>query len=568
MVNARGNPVDEHEPKLEGKYPEHDLRYLLDRTDPVEYESDHDEIVIFSTRNHAHHNYLYPLLAYPLTEQNIPTYFMFYHPMISRTFPDLQIDRVQVSNSLRKQEHPYLFRSGQIGYPRFDWDVELDNEQITVGDLENINFFPTFIRTLQNDYQVYNIDFSDPEVARKVQRGLFTADEIVRYCQLLYNFAQREQITIKIIGWESSYLPHGLFNQFCLSDINQENRLEYINIGTQYGHYFRGIDAFPYYIGACNHTRRSTFRKYSGFDKEHQKLFERTQNDQELLNEIQAELDRELKQNIFGISNKELNLEDEDPKGLKSHIERTHQSDRNVFCLFSHQFYDVPLYDHSELYDDMCEWIDDTIDIFSDREDLLILKPHPGESGHANEDNEPNTKLAEYIRDVSDIENIILTDPGEYSSITIYNHIDCGLVWRSTVGIEMTLLGVPTIVGGRPYWDEFFEVNQPTTRDEYIDLIEKTGELTVEPETQTRASVYLYFLKNYLHNYVPYIKNLDYSALDLREIRWDKEKLDEFMESGDTDIYTLLDELMLEGFESGLEFDEKLSEPFSTPDEE
>ena len=93
--------TDDINPEIQGRKHDKDLQFLLNQIDPVEFDPDrHDEIVIFSTRDHLHHRRLYPLIAARLCQKDIPCYFLFYHHQIARTFPDLTIGRVQVSNSL------------------------------------------------------------------------------------------------------------------------------------------------------------------------------------------------------------------------------------------------------------------------------------------------------------------------------------------------------------------------------------------------------------------------------------------------------------------------------------
>lgn len=567
MLTVEGRMTDDINPEIEGTKHDKDLQYLLDRIDTVEFNpTEHDEIVIFSTRDHLHHRRLYPLLATRLCQNNIPCYFLFYNEQIARTFPDLTIGQVQVSNSLREQEEHYLYRSGQIGYPRFDWTVELDNQIITIEGLDDVNLFSVFNSTLQKDYKRYNIEYDDPEVARKVQRGLFTADEVLRYCQLYLRFAIRHEIEIRIVGWESTYIPHGLFNIFCQSDKNQGKKLQYVNIGTEYAHYFGSREDFPYNIGSSNLTQRDTEKKWTGHSEILDDYYNRVRADKSLRESIEEEMLTDLRENILGTVDKSVNLSPEFSKRLKSRIQNVHEHGHHVFCLFSHKFYDVPLNDKGPFSESMCEWIDQTLKIFQEREDLLLLKPHPGESQMPVEKWAPDETLKEYVgARCENHDNIILLKPGTLGSIAVYQQIDCGLVWRSSVGIEMMALGLPMIVSGNAYWLEYLNTNCPNTIKEYTNLIDQAGEMEVDPVDQTRAVVYLHFLKNYIHYFIPHIRNVDYTELDPRKVRWSREHIEMLLDGYAPNIDALLDELYIENFESGQKYEEKMSEPYDNP---
>lgn len=557
MLTAQGQVVEPDESLVDRENPQKDLRFLLDRVDPVEYDSNHDDIVFFSTRNHPHYDYLYPLMAYRLCEEQVPTYFLFHHHLISRTFPDFKVNRVQLSNALRVQDSPHLYRSGQVGYPRYDWEYDFDEGRITASGLENFNLYPVFLATLRKQYKCYDIDFTDGEVGMRVQKGLFTCDEVLRYCQLLSAFAVKHDVDVTVVGWESNYLPNGIFKVFCGSDQNVDQRLNYVTLGTQYAHYFGNTDDFPYYIGANNYDG-GLFQKSGSYVDEFEEYFQEVRSSSELRDTIETEMRDDLRNKILGSPENAVNIDEESSRKLKDKITRARREGHSVFTLFSHEFYDVPILDRGEAFEDMTDWIDRTLELFRDRDDLLILKPHPGEENRVNASLRPEMTLADYVDGKTSTENIVLLGPNDLDSIAVYQEIDCGLVWRSSVGIEMTLLGIPTIAGGNPYWLKYFSVPKPSDLPEYENLLDRVQEIEVDSETQTRAAVLLHFLKHYRHHLIPYIKNLDYSELDPREIRWDRKLLEDFFESGDRRVDAVLDELDLNDFTPEVSLHEKI----------
>lgn len=517
-----------------------ELNRLLDRLEPIENPNPGDRIVIFNTRNHPHYNYIYPLFAKSYLENDIPCYFFCRHDQISRTFPDLTIKGVQVTNAVTLQQFPFLYRSGQIGYPYYDWNVDFDNREITVKGLDDVNFYYVFLATLRNQRRKYNIDFSDPENVMAVQRGLLTADEHVRFCELLVQEARKYNLKITVAGWENEYLPNGIFWMVANSKLAGDH-FEYMNLGTLYGHYY-GI-GFGENIGATNMTRRDVFFPFAGFKEEFEEYRTSIVEDDERRQEVERQVETDLKQNILLNPSREKAMELEEQEELKETIDDYQDRGQNVFTLFGHKFYDVGLYDSAPVFDDMCDWIDRTIEIFKDRDDLLILKPHPAEDcENVDHKRAPEELLSEYVADkISGEENILLLEPRAIGSIALYGEIDCGLIWRSSVGLEMSVFGLNVIIGGVPRYKEYVDLPYPETMDEYRGLIDDVKSINIGPDVQTSASIYLHFEKNYRHVYLPYVKGLDYNDFDSDELHWDEDALDEFINKG----YEELDELLV-----------------------
>jgi len=119
----------------------------------------------------------------------------------------------------------------------------------------------------------------------------------------------------------------------------------------------------------------------------------------------------------------------------------------------------------------MAEWIKKTIGILIDREDIqLIIRIHPGEILTRG------TSMVEVIhQEFPNLpEHIKLIGPNE--KINTYDLIeiaDVGLVYTTTVGLEMSMVGIPVIVAGETHYRDKGFTYDPADWPEYVSLLEK-----------------------------------------------------------------------------------------------
>jgi hypothetical protein len=99
---------------------------------------------------------------------------------------------------------------------------------------------------------------------------------------------------------------------------------------------------------------------------------------------------------------------------------------------------------------DMTTWIANTIRLFADRSDTqLVVRIHPGEQITSG------PSVAELIRDLSpELPDHIHLIPAE-AEVNTYDLVeaaDLGLVYTTTVGMEMAMSGLPVIVAGQTHY--------------------------------------------------------------------------------------------------------------------
>lgn len=182
------------------------------------------------------------------------------------------------------------------------------------------------------------------------------------------------------------------------------------------------------------------------------------------------------------------------PDDLVKFISRSKKEKRKLFCLFTNISWDSFMYrKESENFKTIIEWLQANIQIFQDNSNVdLIIKAHPAEKYHKVPDkyrikNCLPKQLPENIYFISETANVKPFD--------IYKQIDVGLVYTSTVCLEMAMNRIPVLssgVGGH-YEGRGFTID-PTTKEEYINTLQDLikGTYSYEPNIDA-ARRYLYF---------------------------------------------------------------------------
>lgn len=119
----------------------------------------------------------------------------------------------------------------------------------------------------------------------------------------------------------------------------------------------------------------------------------------------------------------------------------------------------------------MAEWLEKTVQFFSQKSDVqLIIRIHPGEvltSGTSMADIAKNAvdKLPEHIHLIGPREKI-----NTYDVVAI---ADLGLVYTTTVGLEMAMSGLPVVVAGKAHYRERGFTHDPVSYPDYFSILEK-----------------------------------------------------------------------------------------------
>lgn len=167
---------------------------------------------------------------------------------------------------------------------------------------------------------------------------------------------------------------------------------------------------------------------------------------------------------------------------------------RPVFGLFPNLLWDGACIDRDLSFPSQIDWAIETIRYFGRRPDLqLVVKIHPAESVVGTE-----RSIQDYIREALPTlpANVRLVQPRTLNVYSVYNLISAGLVHTSTVGLEMSLLGIPVVVASKTHYRGRGFTHDVTNPEEYFRAIDTAAMARLAPD-QVRAArkyAYLFFM--------------------------------------------------------------------------
>lgn len=171
--------------------------------------------------------------------------------------------------------------------------------------------------------------------------------------------------------------------------------------------------------------------------------------------------------------------------------------------LASNVIWDLAALNKDYLFDDLVAWVRGVLDFFKQNQQYqLILKTHPGEKNKSI----PLTRqrIADEVRRYMPElpPNIILLEPD--TSVSIYDlipHVKVGLVYTTTVGIEMSVSGKPVVTCAQALYRGKGFTYDPETTAAYFETIQtllQTDEplqLVTDRITQAKRFFHLYYFR-------------------------------------------------------------------------
>ena len=499
--------------------------FLLKRIKPVDINNS-EYIFIF---NHVKGNYagkLYALMLHALSKRGIASCFSYINDPVSRYYPRYDVDGHAISNVFMAEKKTRCIKSvtdSNEGRLFYDWVVEIENEKI---EAEGINFFPIIKSTLRSLQKRYNVFFVDENNQPVFGDLIKSCDRLLKYFLFLKDYSNKSGKKIRLVGWEISYVPNGVLKILC-NQLSLNRDVEFIELDRGNMSYF-GPDYWrESYVSAVNHTRiDSSF----GWVASKEELAEFDDNN--------IEFDKLLKPVSDAF---EKDIYDEVPDNQKlivQTIKKYKSQGKKIFVLFAHLFYDTPLGDETPAFNGMCDWIEETVKYFNRKEDLLLMKPHPSEDIKGEPKKKPNETLASFFEDTKLSENIILLEPRLFAVKDLSPFMSCGLIWRSSVAMELTFLGIPCIIAGNPYYNAL-DLNFVKSKAQYFDMIDRSHDLKVPEQLKVDIAKYTYLIeKKHTH-----VDSITYNK-KLKKIFWDGNALRKYLNDGDEKIESIVDKMI------------------------
>lgn len=199
-----------------------------------------------------------------------------------------------------------------------------------------------------------------------------------------------------------------------------------------------------------------------------------------------------------------------------------------TFAVFPNVPWDSSLRYANKSFNGVHEWISYTIELFKNKPKYqLIVKIHPSEIRVLKSKN----TVLDYIKDQFKYlpENIKIISPDtKISPYELFKHIDVGIVYNGTIGLEMALDDTPVVVAGRSHYGNKGFTHDISAKEEYKKLL--LGNIPpLDEKSMNLAKIYAYFF--FIKSFLPY----DFIIANNRTLKygWDIKSLDEFAEGKD-----------------------------------
>jgi len=186
-------------------------------------------------------------------------------------------------------------------------------------------------------------------------------------------------------------------------------------------------------------------------------------------------------------------------QGGKAVRKKLNLDDRPVVLLATNVLGDSLTLGRQVFSKSMVEWIKRTVHYFSDRQDVqLVIRVHPGEMLTLG------TSVVDVIESALDQipSHIFLVKPdAKINTYDILDITDLGLVYSTTVGLEMAMRGIPVVVAGQTHYRDRGFTHDPTSWDMYFSILDKQladtkpAQLTQEQVELAWRYAYLFFFE-------------------------------------------------------------------------
>jgi hypothetical protein len=325
------------------------------------------------------------------------------------------------------------------------------------------------------------------------------------------------------VASELNYVPGGIFNVFC-AEAGAREGMEFVDFGDAYAHFFTVGAAPGVFFQARNITRGGGVSRLDVDRAAFEAWLARGVD----AGPARAEADAILRQDRTAAG--------ELPAEAAAVLERVREHRRRggkVACVFGHLTFDLGgLRDDGPAHRDMADWLEDTLAALAGSSTLVLVKPHVAE-GRYKANRAPLQLLAELVR-APRADNVMWLDPLWFNAHQLFPHLDAGIVWRSSVALELTIAGIPCVVAGREtYYREAMNLASPADRADYRRILAELPGRAVAPSESARAALLLKYIPEQTFLSLPYVER---DGDPTGSFRWNEVALARLLAEGDPDI--------------------------------
>ncbi|GAG18925.1 unnamed protein product, partial [marine sediment metagenome] len=165
-----------------------------------------------------------------------------------------------------------------------------------------------------------------------------------------------------------------------------------------------------------------------------------------------------------------------------------------LFTMFTNNMWDASAVGRDLVFGNVIEWVVKTIRFAGERPDRmqLVIKPHPAEKLRGTRQ-AVGDEVRKVLPSLPDNVRLLLPDV-DINSTSIMKATDVGLVHTSTVGMEMSIYGIPVVVTSWTHYRDLGFTFDPVDQADYFRMLEDPELLKAQmtKERQDLALKYFY----------------------------------------------------------------------------
>jgi hypothetical protein len=242
------------------------------------------------------------------------------------------------------------------------------------------------------------------------------------------------------------------------------------------------------------------------WEEEYRKYFD----SKPITHEIQKKVDQlfsELKvgKHAFGILNKE---------SVNPYLSQF----KDYVCIFTNVNFDTAVIGKHSIFCDMTDWLNSVVNFWSEnvKDTLLIIRIHPAEVilRSATQD-----FMGDYLKNIVKTSNVLVIDSTEeVNSYDLIKGMRYGLVYSSTIGMEIAYNNKVCVVAGKPYYRGKNFVISPNSKEEYFEIISQINhnnyQFTIDKNELISFAYFVFYKRlKYLNGLTIYTPNSEKNCI-------------------------------------------------------
>ena len=412
------------------------------------------------------------------------------------------------------------------------WEVNWKERIVAAG---GVNYYQGFYERLSTRVRKFTVDLNEDAAQIDFQVQLHRSDTCLALCQRIYNDIVLRNINVAFVSGNSHVTPFSVFRDFARA--KNDPRLSFINCNVAYENYFTNLGSkFASTMCVTDMTlhpdRRAPFLALPH-------KFEKWYADNKSSAELKSRAD-----DLINV-NRNSSSDDSTANEIASWLKKERSAGKKVVCLFGKVPVDLNVpYDGGPAHLDMKDWLNDTVRLAGGAKDLIVLvKPHPHELRP-----EIALDLIDGFADLIEVglpDNVRVLGHRDINVNALAQHLDLAILWNGSSGLELTALGVPTMMASHFGRHDYpVELIYPKSREQYESYLRAGKFPKPGAELRKRAA----FLISYLGTPDVSVLN-EYS---LRQItndrvgvpRWRWDQVNDFLKSGDARMDLIADRII------------------------